>query len=545
MLFSCLCVRMEEMQFCGILLERQGDRYRVRKDDRHRVRKDVKMRELVHFERTVEELVCFVEDTKPNEVVGATYIKLRSGISSSALLEAAALAVSRSTDLPHSHHGGPVHPVSGLYAIAHLAERNSGLDSFLPVIQSVALANKHIHSPDMGSTAMTRVMSSDLEQLSKDDLLNGFSVALEKRMAPLAERHLVALLKTASPDEILDAMLQIAIPRNALDDHYFLYTVYAFRALDVVGWKHAEVILRPPVRFLCRHPMLEYGEGERGKIIQEGISLYTKFSDLENLIEIYSLDKADLAIDTSMKETGAIKALAEEVSNIRKISETPALVAQKLAGGLSVMGVLEGLSVGGAMRFIRSNTGNPFDVHMHTGISARRYLLSLPGLSHRTRLLLLMSWGQGYEIRHLDRTLVWDLNTNSNDIDDASQDDLLGAIVDSLEGQPIFDLASLTGSIAEVVAPESVLETTALAQRYVELGYDPQPFFELMAQHVCRDDQSEMHAYKMQQATYEEFYKTRDELRGLHLVAAAKHAATVARLNPRTIYPKTRALMAD
>ena len=45
---------MEEMQFCGILLERQGDRYRVRKDDRHRVRKDVKMRELVHFERTVE-----------------------------------------------------------------------------------------------------------------------------------------------------------------------------------------------------------------------------------------------------------------------------------------------------------------------------------------------------------------------------------------------------------------------------------------------------------------------------------------------------------
>ena len=96
-----------------------------------------------------------------------------------------------------------------------------------------------------------------------------------------------------------------------------------------------------------------------------------------------------------------------------------------------------------------------------------------------------------------------------------------------------------------MVAPESVLETTALAQHYVELGYDPKPFFELMAQHVCRDDQSEMHAYKMQQATYEEFYKTRDELRGLHLVAAAKHAATVARLNPRTIYPKTRALMAD
>ena len=47
----------------------------------------------------------------------------------------------------------------------------------------------------------------------------------------------------------------------------------------------------------------------------------------------------------------------------------------------------------------------------------------------------------------------------------------------------------------------------------------------------------------MQQAAYEEYYKTRADLRGVHLVAAAKHAATVARLNPRTIYPQAQALM--
>ena len=65
-----------------------------------------------------------------------------------------------------------------------------------------------------------------------------------------------------------------------------------------------------------------------------------------------------------------------------------------------------------------------------------------------------------------------------------------------------------------------------------------------MAEQVCRDDQSEMHAYKMQQAAYEEFYATRDELRDVHLIAAAKHAATVARLDPRTIYPRACALIA-
>ncbi len=504
------------------------------------------MRELIKFDGMVEELVQFVEQTKPDDVVRATYTKLNNGISSSALLEAVALAVSRSTDLPHSHHGGPVHPVSGLYAISHLSERNTGAKSFLPIIQSVALANKHIHSPDMSSTAMTRLRSTDLESMGKEVLLEGFRIALEKRMAPSAERHLAVLLKIASRDEILEAMLAIAIPRNALDDHYFLYAVYAFRALDVVGWAHAEIILRPPVRFLCRHPMMEFGEGERGQIIEEGINLYRTFSDLDKLIETHSLAKRELIIETSVKETEAIQDLALQIAKIRKISETPKIVAEQLAKGLSMMGALEAMSVGGAMRFIRSNTGNPFDVHMHTGISARRYLLSLSGLSHHTRLLVLMSWGQGYEIRHLDRTLIWDfqpaVNVEGDECSD-SQAQLLSNIVSSIEDQPVFDLASLTGSIAEVVAPISVLEITQLAQRYVDLHCDPEPFFDLMAEHVCRDDQSEMHAYKMQQAAYEEYYKTRADLRGVHLVAAAKHAATVARLNPRTIYPQAQALM--
>lgn len=505
------------------------------------------MADLIHFEAPTEDLVCFVEETEPAEIVNATYGKLSEGESPTALLAAAALAVSRSTDLPASHHGGPIHPVSGLYAIERLSERNTGTAAFLPVIQSVALANKHIHSPDMNSTAMVRIQYADLEQLSKEALISGFSTALQKRMSPAAERHLAALLKVAEPGEIMEALLQIAIPRNALDDHYFLYAVYAFRALDAVGWEHAEVILRPPVRFLCRHPMLEHGDGERGRIIAEGISLYRNFSNLEELIADNSLENEDLIVETSSHETEAIRVLADHVSRIDSISDTPALVADRLSGGLSLMGALEGLSVGGAKRFLRSQTGNPFDVHMHTGINARRYLLSLSGLSHRTRLLVVLSWGQGYEIRHLDRTLVWELDSASDEpsaSDSDGQMDLLATIAGSLEKQPSFDLSALTGSIAELVAPTSVLEAASLAKRYVELGCNPTPFFDLMAEQVCRDDQSEMHAYKMQQAAYEEFYATRPELRDVHLIAAAKHAATVARLNPKTIYPSVRALIA-
>jgi len=171
----------------------------------------------------------------------------------------------------------------------------------------------------------------------------------------------------------------------------------------------------------------------------------------------------------------------------------------------------------------------------------------LPGLSQRTKLLVLLSWGQGYEIRHLDRTLAWTLDSGEEEplkLDGKSQTDLLSSIAVSIEKQPPFDLSTLNGSIADLVAPASVLEPAWLARCYVELGHDPEAFFDLMAEKVCYDDQSEMHAYKMQQAAYDEFYATRNELRSVHLIAAAKHAAIVSRLGPRTVYPSALALTA-
>ena len=66
------------------------------------------------------------------------------------MLTASALAVTRSTEMPPGHHGGPLHPLAGLYAISNLVERLEGEDRFVPVLQHVALSNKHINHPAMG-----------------------------------------------------------------------------------------------------------------------------------------------------------------------------------------------------------------------------------------------------------------------------------------------------------------------------------------------------------------------------------------------------------
>ena len=46
--------------------------------------------------------------------------KLRAGVPARTMLTASAMAVARSSDLPPGHHGGPLHPLAGLYAVAKL-----------------------------------------------------------------------------------------------------------------------------------------------------------------------------------------------------------------------------------------------------------------------------------------------------------------------------------------------------------------------------------------------------------------------------------------
>ena len=104
----------------------------------------------VEYPATIEPLVRFIEDTPPGEILDRTLDKLRAGIPIPTMLTASALAVTRSTDMPPGHHGGALHPLAGLYAISKTVERLEGEQRFVPVLQHVALTNKHINHPAMG-----------------------------------------------------------------------------------------------------------------------------------------------------------------------------------------------------------------------------------------------------------------------------------------------------------------------------------------------------------------------------------------------------------
>ena len=77
----------------------------------------------VAYPESIEPLVRFVEETAPEHIVARTHDRLAAGTPVRDMLLASGLAVVRSSDLPPGHHGGPLHPLSGLHAVRHISRR--------------------------------------------------------------------------------------------------------------------------------------------------------------------------------------------------------------------------------------------------------------------------------------------------------------------------------------------------------------------------------------------------------------------------------------
>ena len=111
----------------------------------------------------------------------------------------------------------------------------------------------------------------------------------------------------------------------------------------------------------------------------------------------------------------------------------------------------------------------------------------------------------------------------------------------SIESLPPSDWSN--PNFNSMTAPREITRTIGLARLYAEKRYDPLAFFNRMAELICRDDFTELHSIKHNQALFEEFYATREPYRWEHLVAAAKSAAIICVGKEQTIYDRTRELL--
>ena len=86
---------------------------------------------------------------------------------------------------------------------------------------------------------------------------------------------------------------------------------------------------------------------------------------IEALIEEHQLLKRiSASAPVSEDETAVIGKLGEAISAVDVFSDIPVPMAKALAGGISLEGAGEALSIRAAGLFLRSLGGNPMDVHL-------------------------------------------------------------------------------------------------------------------------------------------------------------------------------------
>jgi hypothetical protein len=463
----------------------------------------------VQFSDDIEPLVQFIEDTPPSEIVDRTLDKLRAGVPTQTMLTASVLAVTRSTDLPPGHHGGPLHPLAGLYAISKLVERLEGEESFLPVLQHVALSNKHIHHPGMGPYTLLEFAPVDAGGVEATKA--AFLTACNRGESNNADHLFQWLWQNVPQIEAFDLLMSVAIPKNNIDDHYFVFPGYTWRSLEtgVVDKQYLPLLMRPSVRYAARFPIAP------------------ATPELDALIKDNKLMERVTRQETGDDETMVIGRLGKNIGQVEEFADIPVMMASALGKGLSLDGAGEALSIGAAGLFLRSLGGNPMDVHLHTSINLRRYLVRLQGLNLRSKLLLLLNWHLGPEIRSTQMRMQPPPQPDMEAVaalPPRSQEALLDAIAHSVYNQPPTDWSQVSNLGLMRAVPE-VRASVNLAQQYVQLGYDPQALMARLAEIVCHDNFTEMHAFKHHQAVIEEYHATREPWRSMHLVCGVQAAA--------------------
>ncbi len=404
----------------------------------------------VQFSNSIEPLVQFIEETPPSEILDRTLEKLRGGVPTETMLKASAMAVARSSDLPPGHHGGPLHPLAGLYAVSKLVGRLEGEQRFVPVLQHVALSNKHIHHPAMGPYSLLEF--EPMEFGGVEGTKEAFLAAVKRGETNKADHCFLWLWKNIPPVEALDLLLSVAIPKNAMDDHYFIFPSFTYRALESMEPELLPVLMRPAVRYVTRFPTAR------------------AMPEIDELLEKHELLTRVTRQQSGEDETPAIGQLGEAIGRCDNYNDIPVLMAQALAAGLSLEGAGEALSIGAAGLFLRSLTGNPMDVHLHTSANLRRYLLRLDGLSLRNKLLVLLLWHTGPEVKSTQYRMEPAPQPDPAAVaalPHRTQDELLEAITESIYQQPPTDWSQVTNLGLMRAVPE-VKGTVNLAQQYVD-----------------------------------------------------------------------------
>ncbi len=195
----------------------------------------------VRLRPEIEPLVRLLEDTPRERVLEEVAARIRRGLAYPDLLAALLLAGVR--NIQPRPVGFKFHAVLVVNS-AHLASLASpASDRWLPLLWAVDQF-KSSQAADERAGDWTLGPVDEAAVPAADKARAAFVAAMDRWDEPAADAAIAGLARTARPGEIFEVLARYGARDFREIGHKAIYVANSFRTLDVVGWQHAEPVLR-------------------------------------------------------------------------------------------------------------------------------------------------------------------------------------------------------------------------------------------------------------------------------------------------------------
>jgi hypothetical protein len=319
--------------------------------------------EKVRFGSDIEPIVRLIEETSRAQCVPALIEQLRLGLPYRRFLAGVFFAGIRRLNSNHDVYKiQPVHQVS---MDVRPEER------LLPLFWAVdGFKQRQEDFPNPPLTKLKGPLPS--AEQAATELAN----AIERADLDAAERALVVLGRNLGARQTMEQLWLHGCRNGGMGGHAAIVVSSCFRALDTIGWQHAE----PVLRFVLRDVYSLGGQGKPDRYFLSNVARVDRH--LDKLSAGWAADNSDRAATTEL--FGLLRA--------GKADQACEQTIQQLHDGIKAQAIWDAVHLAAAELIVRHSSGwgvASRPLHSNTSASALHYAFRTSN-SPRTRLLVLL-----------------------------------------------------------------------------------------------------------------------------------------------------------
>lgn len=328
---------------------------------------------IVPLDPGIEPLVRLLEETPRQKIVETFAAKVREGVRYEDMLAALLLAAVRNVE-PRPSVGFKFHSVLVVQSI-HLASRAlPESERWLPVFWALDYF-KGTQAADERERGWTMAPVDESAMPKAGDAAEAFTAAMDRWDEAAADAAIAALVRTAKPEEIWPLFFRYGGRDYRSIGHKAIDVANSHRVLGVIGWQHAEPVLRSLAYALLMH--------EDGNPVDRDDPADRPWRRNQELAEAILGDWQDGKADRS--------ATVALLHTLREGSENDACdkVVELLRNGAGPQVIWDGLFLGAGELVVRQS--GIVALHAVTTTNALRYCYEASADDMTRRLILLQN----------------------------------------------------------------------------------------------------------------------------------------------------------